>query len=72
MADLLTLVGFFMAGATLVVLFAANIILIFARLTHNDKLARGVVRLSLPVTWVFTLGSDGATRPRTNNGAIRV
>jgi hypothetical protein len=72
MTDLLTAVGFLVAGATLGVLFAANTILIFAKLTHNDKLARGVVRLSLPVTWVFTLGSDGATRPRTHDGAIRI
>jgi hypothetical protein len=69
--DLLLSVGFFVAGAALGALFAANTILIFAKLTHNDRLARGVVRLSLPVTWVFTLGSDGAARPRTQNGPIR-
>jgi hypothetical protein len=72
MTDMLISVGFFAAGAALGMLFAANSILIFAKLTHNDKLARGVVRLSLPVTWVFTLGSDGAARPRTQNGPIRV
>jgi hypothetical protein len=72
MTDMLISVGFFVAGGALGALLAANTILIFAKLTHNDKLARGVVRLSLPVTWVFTLGSDGAARPRTQNGAVRV
>lgn len=71
MADILVSVGFFVAGATLGALFAANSVLIFAKLTHNEKLARVIVRLSLPVTWVFTLGSDGAARPRTRNGPIR-
>lgn len=69
--DMLIFVGFFVAGAALGALFAANTILIFAKLTHHDKLAREVVRLSSPVTWVFTLGSDGAARPRTQNGALR-
>ena len=69
--DMLISVGFFVAGGALGALFAANTILIFAKLTHNDKIAREVVRLSVPITWVFTLGSDGAARPRTQNGTVR-
>jgi hypothetical protein len=56
-------VVFAVSGVALGALVVANAALIFARISHHDRLARNIVREAAYVTWLFKLGSDG-DRPR--------
>lgn len=58
--------GFGVLGGLLGVLVAANAVLIAARLSHHDKLARSIVKRAARVTWLFKLGDDGGGRSMKN------
>jgi len=63
---------FAITGAAFAALIAANLVLIIARFTHNERLARAVVRLSSHVTWFLKIGSDMGRRNNGVDGPSRV
>ena len=69
MADIL----FFIAGFAFASLIGANLLLIVAKVTHHEKLAKQVVAAASRVIWIFKLG--GEDNPHLNNsadGSLRV
>jgi hypothetical protein len=62
---------FFVAGFAFGILLAANVILVAARILHNERLATGLVQIMSHVTWWFKMGGDGA-QPRRRDAHIRV
>lgn len=68
MADVLFIIG----GVVLCVLLCANVVVIVAKATHKDRLAKRILVFSSHIIWIFKLGDENSMRRETGaDGHIR-